>query len=517
MSPSCCNTTTHSTNRSLLWQFLQKASESAPWLSVGLVSTVLLQQIKLPTATLQKLLSLPTSTPSLWHLFTLCFWSSLLGLATPLCSCGAIPLAISFATAGASPAAVVSFLTAAQSAGLDSAAITYGMLGWETATFRLVGAVVLSVGAGMAVGRIPSSKGSSKGEGSNKGKPMEESAVVEADRTISLHIKRFITSAYGLLDEIWFVLAIGIFVSVVVQHQWKSGDLVGHQAPAEAAVAVEEYIPQPEWWDVEEDGEYPAPPPSLPPPHHHHNSSGMSPFLQDLTTRVTVIVGALPFQLCEHGVVSFASALHKSGATHGTAHAFLLTAPATNIATLGAVLKTTGDTGAALRSAVAISALALLMSYGIDHAWEADGSGSKLGEAVETLSLPDWWSTMSVWVCGGMVGWSCVQWGVALLEKKSGALSVKGGGEEVPPRGRLSKQNEIWPKQRQKFIRPRVRTGINNGNSVMRLGSNNVLAKKKRNLDNFSRDTDFSKLKLKRRTKTPTNRKRTTRSTRSKK
>ena len=245
----------------------------------------------------------------------------------------------------------------------------------------------------------------------------------------------------------------------------------------------------------------------------------MSPFLQDLTTRVTVIVGALPFQLCEHGVVSFASALHKSGATHGTAHAFLLTAPATNIATLGAVLKTTGDTGAALRSAVAISALALLMSYGIDHAWEADGSGSKLGEAVETLSLPDWWSTMSVWVCGGMVGWSCVQWGVALLKNRSGALSVKGGGEEVP-RGIIELDEKWgpgtpftdemeWQKHQKlcaKFIRPRVRTGINNGNSLCGTFSKE---------ENFSRDTDFSKLK--RRTKTPTNRKRTTRSTRSKK
>ena len=40
--------------------------------------------------------------------------------------------------------------------------------------------------------------------------------------------------------------------------------------------------------------------------------------------RVVVVVGSLPFQLCEHGVVSFAVALQKAGASHGTAHVFLL-------------------------------------------------------------------------------------------------------------------------------------------------------------------------------------------------
>jgi uncharacterized membrane protein YraQ (UPF0718 family) len=469
MSPSCCNTGEHHSpkNANILLQWSVKCAESAPWLLVGLLSTVVLQQIKLPTSSLRHLLTFDDNNhpPSLQNLFTLTLGASLLGLATPLCSCGAIPLAIGFAAAGVSPAAVVSFLTAAQSAGLDSAAITYGMLGWETATFRLVGAVVLSVGAGMAVGRVSPLDGSKKGagmavgcvsplDGSKKGKQTKDSTTNAGDQSmvagtrkktstttitvtstvasqVTSQVKSMIKSAYGLLDEIWFVLAIGILVSVIVQNQWGSADLVGHQAPAaaDAAVAVEEYIPQPDWWDVEEDGEYPAPPPSLPLQHHQQNSSSViNLFLQDLTTRVTVIVGALPFQLCEHGVVSFASALHKSGATHGTAHAFLLTAPATNIATLGAVLKTTGDTGAAVRSAVTISALALLISYVIDYAWE-DGSGSKLGEAVETLSLPEWWAIMSVWVCGAMVGWSCIQWCVDLWSR--GVLYVKVEGEQV--------------------------------------------------------------------------------------
>ena len=129
---------------------------------------------------------------------------------------------------------------------------------------------------------------------------------------------------------------------------------------------------------------------SSPPPYHH----------QDVLTRATIVVGSLPFQLCEHGVVSFAAALQKSGASHGTAHAFLLMAPATNIATLGAVLKATGglDRFAPLRSAAAISILAFGMSYVFDFLITSE-SGKNLGEAVETFVLPEWWSTMSIWIC----------------------------------------------------------------------------------------------------------------------
>jgi uncharacterized membrane protein YraQ (UPF0718 family) len=46
---------------------------------------------------------------------------------------------------------VVAFLSASQSAGLDSAAITWGLLGREAALCRLIGAVILATAAGLAV------------------------------------------------------------------------------------------------------------------------------------------------------------------------------------------------------------------------------------------------------------------------------------------------------------------------------------------------------------------------------
>ena len=488
MSPSCCNSNSSSNGMSSTWSEIiiltgTKFNESLPWLTVGLVITVILQQVKLPTVNVRRFLTFTSKDPTFFELVSLCLMASLLGLATPLCSCGAIPLSIGLSSAGASPAAVVSFLTAAQSAGLDSAAITYGMLGGETAFFRLAGAIILSIGAGVAVGRTtdgrttdgrttaittmktdlqqpnkPTVKSRSEdddekndysyetnsstttSDNANNANEMDHgdnddddnnnnnSAII--NKKYKRHVIKLYKSTYNLFNEIWFVLLIGIFISVLVQDRFSASDMAkggvgtidkttfttsstttsGSEPLSSPALVVEEeeaeeYVPQPDWWDEEEDGPYPEPPiinpssitttatsfvVSSPPPYQH----------QDVLTRATIVVGSLPFQLCEHGVVSFAAALQKSGASHGTAHAFLLMAPATNIATLGAVLKATGglDRFAPLRSAAAISILAFGMSYVFDFLITSE-SGKNLGEAVETFVLPEWWSTMSIWIC----------------------------------------------------------------------------------------------------------------------
>ena len=483
MSPSCCNSNSSSNGMSSTWSEIiiltgTKFNESLPWLTVGLVTTVILQQVKLPTVNVRRFLTFTSKDPTFFELVSLCLMASLLGLATPLCSCGAIPLSIGLSSAGASPAAVVSFLTAAQSAGLDSAAITYGMLGGETAFFRLAGAIILSIGAGVAVGRTTDGRttaittmktdlqqpnkptvksrsedgdekndysyetnsSTSTSDNANNANEMDHgdnddddnnnnnSAII--NKQYKRHVIKLYKSTYNLFNEIWFVLLIGIFISVLVQDRFSASDMAkggggtidkttfttsstttsGSEPLSSPALVVaeeeaEEYVPQPDWWDEEEDGPYPEPPiinpssitttatsfvVSSPPPYQH----------QDVLTRATIVVGSLPFQLCEHGVVSFAAALQKSGASHGTAHAFLLMAPATNIATLGAVLKATGglDRFAPLRSAAAISILAFGMSYVFDFLITSE-SGKNLGEAVETFVLPEWWSTMSIWIC----------------------------------------------------------------------------------------------------------------------
>ena len=86
----------------------------------------------------------------------------MVGLCTPLCACGSsLPVAAGFVSGGVPLPTVVAFLTATQSAGLDSAAVTWGLLGRTAALCRLGGAVFLSVAAGFAVHQPPSSSSSS--------------------------------------------------------------------------------------------------------------------------------------------------------------------------------------------------------------------------------------------------------------------------------------------------------------------------------------------------------------------
>ena len=326
-----------------------EAMGACPWLLLGLVVTVLMQEVRLPNNAVRRVLTLHSVQPTVWDLFRLCVVAACVGLVTPLCSCGAVPLAIALAQQGATPAAVVAFLTAAQSAGVDSAAITVGMLGWQTAGLRLLGAIALSVGAGMAIGRTARSATKLKDTGSVSSRAMIGRTWYER-----------IVAAWRVMDSIWVVLFAGIVVSVLVQEYFGASEL--------------------------------------------YSVGGES----DLMSRLGVIVGSLPFQLCEHGVVSFAATLEKSGASQGTAHAFLLTAPATNLATMGAVLTSVGgvDRLASVRSIVAISGIALILSYTIDVFF----SGSMpLGNAVETFGLPDWWCSLSVWVCGALVAASIIR------------------------------------------------------------------------------------------------------------
>jgi len=338
--------------------FLHNALEACPWLLVGLTVTVILQElveVVLPPEAVRQFLSLSSATQggsvSKYALVRLCFLATFLGLVTPLCSCGAIPLALALGSAGCEPAAVVSFLTAAQSAGLDTVAITLGILGWPTALFRLFGSAAIAMASGLAVGHLSDSGQNTEDVSSTKSSPRKP-------RTWASRAKK----VYSLLNEVWVVLVIGVLATTIAEDQLGAEDLLSSNA----------------WFGDSVAG--------------------------DLVTRLCVVFGSLPFQLCEHGVVSFAKALQQSGATPGLAQAFLLCAPATNIATLGAVLRSTGNNAsAALRSAVALAMVALALSYIVDG-WLSQTLSLASDDHIDSfIQLPQWWASVSVYICAGML------------------------------------------------------------------------------------------------------------------
>ena len=74
-----------------------------------------------------------------------------LGIPLPVCSCGVIPLGASLRKHGAGKGATAAFLMSTPQTGVDSIAVTYGLMGPLFALFRPLAALVSGVACGFAV------------------------------------------------------------------------------------------------------------------------------------------------------------------------------------------------------------------------------------------------------------------------------------------------------------------------------------------------------------------------------
>ena len=74
-----------------------------------------------------------------------------LGVPLPVCSCGVIPLAASLRRHGAGKGPTAAFLMSTPQTGVDSIAVTYGLMGGLLALFRPLAALVSGAMCGFAV------------------------------------------------------------------------------------------------------------------------------------------------------------------------------------------------------------------------------------------------------------------------------------------------------------------------------------------------------------------------------
>lgn len=75
-----------------------------------------------------------------------------LGIATPFCSCSAVPLFIGFVQAGVPLGVTFSFLIAAPMVNEIAVVLLYGLLGWKVALLYMVTGFLIAVFAGIAIG-----------------------------------------------------------------------------------------------------------------------------------------------------------------------------------------------------------------------------------------------------------------------------------------------------------------------------------------------------------------------------
>ena len=250
--------------------------------------------------------------------------AALFGAPIPLCSCGVLPAAASLQKQGAGRAPLASFLISTPETGVDSVALTYGLMGPVMAVVRPVVAVVTALVAGIA------SIGVREDE---TDRPLPDAACAEEcagedscddihgpDEASSSRARRFFHSLeYGftsVLDDIALSLVVGMLLTGVL-----------------AGLLPDNFFEEVLGW-----------------------GSGIMPML-------AMIVLGLPLYLCASASTPIAAALMAKGLSPGAALVFLLVGPATNLATMAVVGQVLGRRrlGVYLGAIVLVSLIAGLL------------------------------------------------------------------------------------------------------------------------------------------------------------
>jgi hypothetical protein len=80
--------------------------------------------------------------------------AALLGIATPFCSCSAVPLFIGFVTAGVPLGVTFSFLISAPMVNEVALVLLFGLFGWKVAALYLGTGLTIAIVAGWTIGRL---------------------------------------------------------------------------------------------------------------------------------------------------------------------------------------------------------------------------------------------------------------------------------------------------------------------------------------------------------------------------
>jgi uncharacterized membrane protein YraQ (UPF0718 family) len=84
--------------------------------------------------------------------------AALLGVATPFCSCSAVPAFIGFVSAGVPLGVTLSFLIASPLVNEVAVVLLYGMFGWRIAALYVIAGLTIAVAAGFVLGRMRSER-----------------------------------------------------------------------------------------------------------------------------------------------------------------------------------------------------------------------------------------------------------------------------------------------------------------------------------------------------------------------
>lgn len=199
--------------------------------------------------------------------------ASLLGVATPFCSCSAVPLFIGFVTAGVPLGVTFSFLISAPMVNEVALVLLYGLLGWKVAALYLGTGLAVAVVAGWVIGRMNMERHMEDWVNQIRTNPEEGS---DEKKTFSQRVDYGLESVRDILGKVWPFVIAGIAVGAGI-HGW---------VPEGAMASV---MGKSAWWSVP----------------------------------VAVLIG-IPMYTNAAGVVPVLQALLAKGAALGTALAFMM-------------------------------------------------------------------------------------------------------------------------------------------------------------------------------------------------
>jgi HflK protein len=310
------------------------------------------------------------------------FVASLLGIPLPLCSCSVLPTALALRKRGAGRGATISFLVSTPETGIDSIALTYGLMDPLMAVFRPFAALVTALTAGFAAealgGKDPAPAGDLPEPACECG-PEEETAASQpgpvratdgghehdvlareerdaqrlAGLSLAARLRQGFRGAFvELFDETSHWMLGGLVISAVI-------------AVALPAEIVTRYL-----------------------------SSGAVPLL------LMLVIG-IPLYICASASTPIAAALVLKGLSPGAALVFLLAGPATNIGSLAILSRFLGRrvTGIYLAT-IALLSLALgALLDGIYRAAKIDATAV----VAEARMLPAWITWPAAAVFAGLL------------------------------------------------------------------------------------------------------------------
>lgn len=235
----------------------------------------------------------------------------LLGIPLPLCSCSVIPVATSLYQNGASRGATVSFLSSTPQTGVDSILATYSLMGGPFTCVRVVVAFISGIISGSLVERL--------------GKKTEKSPAVEPPETVTgccgSTVKSDPEEIAPCCSNKENKAGRSFFDGLRYACITLPSDLAGTLITALFIAGLIATLLPPDWLA----------------------DSALS---QGITAFILATLVSLPLYVCATASIPLAYTLVAGGFSPGAALVFLIVGPATNTATVAAVLKLLGHRAA---------------------------------------------------------------------------------------------------------------------------------------------------------------------------